>query len=86
VSTVVILYQSHDVTVRDLVSHAANVQGAVHSGKPRDPKEEALSAMVARIQIGDYQAGVRSLQVIGRVVLKGLDPLRARIESDTSAD
>jgi hypothetical protein len=79
---VIMRHKGEDVTVKDLILHAANVKGAVHLGVPKTAKEKALSDLASSISIGGYGAGIRALQAIGRVVLKGLDPLRRRIEND----
>jgi hypothetical protein len=78
--SVVMLFKSHEVTVRDLISHAANVRGGVHLGQPHTEKEKALSELASTLEIGGYPAATSVLQAIGRVALKGLAPLRAEIE------
>jgi hypothetical protein len=79
---VVMLHKGYEVTVKDLIDHAAHVGGAIHLGEPRTEREKALSDLAAQINIGGYAAATRALQALGRVVLKGLAPLKARVERD----
>jgi hypothetical protein len=78
-SMVVMIYRTHEVTVKDLILQGANIGGVVHAGRPRDKKEEALLDVEHQMAIGGLPGGVRTLQAIGRVVLQGLDPLRRSI-------
>jgi hypothetical protein len=78
----VMVYEGHDVTVKDLIRHAAHVRGAVHVGTPNDEQEEALSKLASELNVGGYQGGTRILQAIGRVVVRGLAPLEAAIRND----
>ncbi len=68
--------QGNWMTVRDLISQLANIEGAVHSGKPQNPREELLEQVSRLVFIGNLPAGVRQVQSIGRVVVRGLTPLR----------
>lgn len=81
-SQVVMTFQGHELTVKDVVLHAANVGGAVHAGRPRDEKQRALSALAEQMHWGGYSTGVGILLAIGRVVLRGLRPLRERVALD----
>jgi hypothetical protein len=73
-------YKSHEVTIKDLVVHAAHVRGAVHLGTPHTEKDKALSELATRIELGGYSGATRVLQAISRVVLAGLAPLRAAVK------
>jgi hypothetical protein len=77
---VVMTYKSHEVTIKDLVVHAAHVRGAVHLGTPHTEKDKALSELATRIELGGYSGATRVLQAISRVVLPGLAPLRAAVK------
>ncbi len=71
-------------TVKDIIRNAANVQGAVHFEEPEDPKEKTLRQATNYLSIHDkrredgwFPVGLILLRSIGRVVLAGLNPLRA---------
>jgi hypothetical protein len=76
---VVMLVGKREITVPDVVSHVANVGGDVHLGKPQNESQEALKAAEGDFSIGGYPPDVRSLQAIGRIVLRALLPLRAEV-------
>jgi hypothetical protein len=81
-ATRVMLVRDREITVKDILSHTANVAGAVHRGNPRDVSQETLQYLEGQISVGGYPADVRSLQAIGRVVLRALQPLRDKVEAD----
>lgn len=68
-------------TVRDLIDQLAHIEGAVHSGDPKNQREEVLREIDRRIYIGNVPAGVRQVQSIGRVVVRALTPLAAVVTS-----
>jgi len=71
-------------SVADIITYVAHVEGAVHRGQPRDDKQRALAA--STIRIGGYDSPVvRSLLAMARVVVRGLEPLEARIRADRTA-
>lgn len=72
-------------TLREIVLFEANIMGGVHAGSPREEKEKVLSALNSALAIGGHRASLRQLQAIGRVVLKGLEPLRAAVTSGHGA-
>jgi hypothetical protein len=69
------------VTVRDLIDQLAHVEGAVHSDKPENKRQEVLHQIAKSIYVGGLPAGVRQIQAISRVVLRGLTPLRQSVGS-----
>jgi hypothetical protein len=77
--------QGEPVTVRGLIDQLANVEGAVHSGTPQNRRQELLSEVSRRIFIGGLPAGIRQLRSIGRVVHRGLEPLRDAIATGTES-
>ena len=79
---VVMMIRGHEVTVKDVVLQAANVAGAVHAGRPRTPGEMQLAGIGSEIHIGGYPASVGLLLAIGRVVVRGLHPLREKVLAD----
>ena len=78
---VLLTVNGHPFTLREVVLFEANVMGAVHEGTPRQEKERALAEINNYFAIGGYRASLRQLCAIGRVVLRGLAPLRAAIET-----
>ena len=73
------LTQNEEISVADLIQHGANVAGAVHLSNPRKPTHMEISKWADQFSPGGYPAGTRSLQAIGRVVLRTLEPLRAAV-------
>jgi hypothetical protein len=83
-SRVVMLIEGREITVKDIVSQALYVVGGAHP--PRAPKTATEGALEGTgIWIAGYPAGLRPLLAIGRVIVKGLDPLRQRVEGDRPA-
>lgn len=78
----VILINSKLITVLDLIKFLSHVQGAVHSGSPKDDKDKLLKNAEKNLTVGGMPAGLRSIKAIGRVVLKGLDPLRRELSQN----
>lgn len=72
----VMVLQGEQVTVRDLIDQLAHIEGAVHSAAPREPREVLLTQAARQLFVGGMPAGVRQIQSIARVVLRGLEPLR----------
>ena len=70
------------ITVRDLIQHAAHIQGAVHLGMAKTEKDKALKQFDEFIRIGGLPAGLRQLLVIGRIIRKALEPLRSVIQEE----
>lgn len=67
------------ITVLDLIKFLSHVQGAVHSGNPKEVKEKILKEAESALTVGGMPAGIRTVCAIGRVVLKGLYPLSQEI-------
>ncbi|WP_207061368.1 hypothetical protein [Motiliproteus sp. SC1-56] len=70
---------SHEYTLREIVLFEANVMGGVHAGSPKSDKEKALKQINDTISVGGYASSLRQLKAVGRVILKGLEPLKQRI-------
>jgi hypothetical protein len=79
---VVVMWRGYEVTVGELIAYVAHIAGAVHVGKPRTAKEIALVDMAQRTRAGEATPVVAQLQAIGRVVLRGLAPLRETVSRD----
>ena len=71
----------HSYTVRDLVLFEAHVSGAVHAGQPKNDQQRALKDVSNAFLIGGRRPSLRQLQAVGRVILKGLEPLRQAVEN-----
>lgn len=78
----VICIKGKPYTVRDIILHESNVMGAVHASKPK--KEEDIHIYTLNIFfpiIGGHRVSLSQLKGIGKVVLKGLDPIRQAINA-----
>lgn len=67
-------------TVFDLIKFLCNVEGSIHSGKPKKDKEFVLQQIGKELQVGGINPVVRSIMSIARVTLKGLEPLKKEVE------
>ena len=76
---VVMMIHGEKLTVHDIIDVAAHIEGAVHAGAPSTPKEKALADVNRQLQIGGMAPATRSLLAVGRVTLRGLEPLRQAI-------
>jgi hypothetical protein len=83
----VMVLGGESITVRDLIDHLAHIEGAVHRSDPKEHRELVLSQAARDVFIGRLPAGVRQIQAIARVVLRGLQPLRdVLLGSGTSSE
>ncbi len=80
-SAVLAVVDGRAYTLREIVLFEANVMGGVHAGSPKEEKERVLQSLNSGLAIGGYRASLRQLQAIGRVVLKGLEPLSSAVTS-----
>jgi len=79
---IVIMVQGLEITMKDALTHALYFSGGAHPPKASKRKKgEALSELDATFFIGEYPAALRALLPMGRVVLKGLAPLRAWVQA-----
>ena len=67
------------VTVRDLIDQLAHIEGAVHSGTPQNERQELLQAAERFFYVGNLSGGVAQVRSVGRVVVRGLTPLKEAI-------
>lgn len=79
-SHLVIVSEGQFITVKDLIPYVSHVAGGVHFGPPKDEKEKALHSLATQMYVTGNPAGTRTLLAIRRVVSKGLQPLRLRLE------
>lgn len=84
-SYVLSVVEGRSYTLREIVLFEANVMGGVHAGSPKEDKERVLHALNNQLAIGGYRSSLRQLQAIGRVVVKGLAPLRCAVEQANAA-
>jgi hypothetical protein len=70
------------LSVADLIRQVAHIDGAVHKGTPSNAREPLFDEMSRFLFFGDIPAAVHHLQVIGRIVVRALAPLRDAIEAD----
>jgi hypothetical protein len=75
--------KGQQVTVRDLIDQLAHIEGAVHTAAPREPREVVLKQAAQQVFVGGLPAGVRQIQSIARVVVRGLEPLREAVLSSS---
>lgn len=72
----VMRFSENWITVRDVIYQLANIEGAVHSGKPKKERQRVLQA-AERFYSRDGLPGVVSqVRLIGRITVRGLSPLR----------
>lgn len=80
----VLKMRDSEFSLRDVIKFEANVMGGVHSGSPKEVKEQVLAELDRIFELGGHRASLRQLMAVGRVVLKGLEPLRRSVESKTA--
>jgi len=78
------IFRKREITVRDVIAQVANVAGDIHLGAPNNETQATLRNLEDRVSVGGYPADVRSLQAIGRVVLRALGPLRAEVRQSAA--
>lgn len=68
---------SSRITVRQIITLAANVRGGVHRGRPKDPAHKAFEYFRPKLRHGDMPLELLLVVEVARVVLAGLEPLRS---------
>jgi hypothetical protein len=79
-SRVIIISHGSELTIGDVIRQVANVLGGVHAGTEREPQEHALAAVSEAFVIGGLDPVTRSLEAVGRVVVRAVRPLQIEIE------
>lgn len=79
-SQVLIISRGAEFTVKDVIRQVAHVLGGVHAGSAQQAREHALADVSASFRVGGLDPVIRSLAAVGRVVVRALQPLRARVE------
>ena len=83
--TTILVKDGKEYSVRDVVAYEANVDGGVHLGSPEEQAHKEIIDINKSILIGGYSPLLRQLKSIGRVVLKGLKPLRDDVQKNNRA-
>lgn len=79
---IVIAVGNESYTIHQVIDLICHVEGGVHAGTSRDARQAALKAVERSISVGSLPPAVRSLLAIGRVVRRGLEPLRASVAAN----
>lgn len=70
---------TESVAVGDLVRYAAHVEGGVHAGQP-DAPQQAIADILAHFPgLGTAEALKAALRVVGRIVVRALQPFREEL-------
>lgn len=72
----VMRFSDNWITIRDVIDHLANIEGAVHSGKPKEERQRVLQAVGRFYSRGGLPGVVSQVRLIGRITIRGLSPLR----------
>jgi hypothetical protein len=78
-------YGGRWITVHDVIDQLANVEGAVHSGEPRNQHQRLLQAAGRFYSRGGLPGVVSQVGRISRIAVAGLDPLRAAVVAGGAA-
>lgn len=78
----VMSWNGQRITARELIRHAAHVEGAVHVSEPTDERERMLADLGRDLRYREYPGALVCLASVGRVVLLGVAPLRGQITHD----
>jgi hypothetical protein len=79
---VVMYARGERLSVGDLIRQVAHIDGAVHKGEPANAREELLDEMSRFMFFRNLPATVHHVQLIGRIVVRALTPLRDAILAD----
>jgi hypothetical protein len=82
----VIYVSSTWYTVSDVIDQLAHIEGGVHMGDPNDDEDRQLTDASRFVRLGGMEANVYAIRSVARVVLKGLQPLRLRLEGELASD
>ena len=71
---------SGEVTIKDIIKHAANAEGGVHLGASRSPRAAAASGLLrVNIDCNERSAAAVAMKGIISVALTAMEPLRAAV-------
>ncbi|MFC1918844.1 hypothetical protein ACFLWW_02580 [Chloroflexota bacterium] len=74
-TTPIIMYGDNTLTIKDIIKHGANVQGAIHLGMATEEKDKALKELADLVSIQGLPIVFNLLHEIGMIVRVGLEPL-----------
>jgi hypothetical protein len=72
--------RGQDISVRDVIQFAAHVQGGVHHRNSDSEVEKKLEEFSMFMRVNGLDSVLYLLRSIGRVLLRGLDPLTKAVE------
>ncbi|MDT0608049.1 hypothetical protein [Croceitalea rosinachiae] len=72
-SNIILIHNSEYLSVKDVITYAANVMGGVHAGKAKNTNHEIMETI--SIKFGNIAAAANQIKSIGRVILRALEPL-----------
>lgn len=76
----------HEYSVKDVIRQLAHVEGGIHAGSPENEKERILTESAQQIAVGGYAPAAAAVRAVGRVVCKGLKPLKDQLEEDLRSE
>lgn len=78
-SRTIMRFNSHWITVGDVIDQLANVEGAVHSGEPDTARSQAIQALGKFFSRDGLPGVVAQVKLIGQITVRGLSPLREAV-------
>lgn len=79
-ATHVLAVSGRMITIKDLVTHLANVEGGVHKGTPKTDVQKAIAEAIPFLIVGNIPGTHRLISTIAKIVLQSLQALRSEIE------
>ena len=80
----IVYLKGHPRSVSDVINFAANVAGGVHRTENPEERQRLFAAFASSVSIGGFPGGIRQLQAIARVTLRGLRPLIDAVEKSSA--
>jgi hypothetical protein len=68
-----------EFSIGDIISYTANSLGIHFDENPREGAEESLRQLGKILTFAGVSAGIKTLEVISRIVLRGLEPLEQAV-------
>jgi hypothetical protein len=79
---IILFARGERLSVADLIKQVAHIDGAVHKGKPNNPREELIDEMSRFMFFRNLPGTVAHVQLIGKITVRALAPLRDKILAD----
>jgi hypothetical protein len=73
------------LSVGDLIKQVAHIDGAVHKGNPTNAREELIDEISHFMFFRNLPGTVHHVQLIGKIVVRALTPLRDKVLADEGA-